>query len=183
MRALNCIITFKGDFYLDYRIIKSKRKTIALEVNNNGEVIVRAPYFVSAKRIAGFVNSHTQWIEKKLAQQSLKVNKYDLPPERVIELKRRAQEYIPSRLRYYSDILGLYPDSLKITSAKKRYGSCSSKGNICFSLYLMLSPADAIDYVIVHELAHLKYMNHSKEFYQFIGKFMPDYKERKKRLI
>ena len=76
--------------------------------------------------------------------------------------------------------MGLTPTSVKITSAKTRFGSCSSKNALCFSLYLCLYPSEAIDYVVVHELAHIKHKNHSREFYDFVASVMPDYKEREK---
>ena len=72
------------------------------------------------------------------------------------------------------------PTSVKINSAKKRYGSCSGKNSLNFSLYLMDKDERFIDYVVVHELAHIKHHNHSKDFYNFIAEFMPDYKERMK---
>ena len=78
--------------------------------------------------------------------------------------------------------MNVKPTGIKITSARKRFGSCSGKNSICFSLYLMTYPKEAVDYVVVHELAHIKYHNHSKEFYNFIERFMPDYKEREKFL-
>ena len=71
---------------------------------------------------------------------------------------------------------------ITITSAKTRFGSCSSKGNISFSYRLMLYPRELVDYVIVHELAHLSEMNHSDRFYKIIESVLPDYRERVKRL-
>lgn len=78
--------------------------------------------------------------------------------------------------------MNLYPTALKITSAKTRFGSCSGKDSICFSYLLMRYPDEAIDYVVVHELAHIKHKNHSKAFYTLIEKYLPDYKEREKLL-
>ena len=93
-----------------------------------------------------------------------------------------ANDYLPKRVEYYSDIMNVKPTGLKITSAKKHFGSCNGKNSICFSYYLMLYPKEAIDYVVVHELAHIKHHNHSKEFYNYISIFMPDYKQREKLL-
>lgn len=78
--------------------------------------------------------------------------------------------------------MDLYPKSIKITSAKTRFGSCSGDNRLCFSYLLMLYPKEAVDYVIVHELAHIKEHNHSKRFYKLIEKYMPDYKEKIKLL-
>jgi predicted metal-dependent hydrolase len=78
--------------------------------------------------------------------------------------------------------VGLKYGRITITGAKNRFGSCSSKGNIAFSYRLMLYPEAAIDYVVVHELAHLLEMNHSPAFYKIVESVMPDYKERRKLL-
>ena len=78
--------------------------------------------------------------------------------------------------------MGLNPTGIKITSAEKRFGSCNGKNSICYSWRLMQYPAEAIDYVVVHELAHIKHKNHGKEFYRLIENFLPDYKNREKLL-
>lgn len=89
---------------------------------------------------------------------------------------------MPERVDYYSRLMNVKPTGIKITSAKKRFGSCSGKNSICFLYYLMLYPKEAVDYVVVHELAHVRHHNHSKDFYNFVSEFMPDYKEREKLL-
>lgn len=86
------------------------------------------------------------------------------------------------RVEYYSEKMGLYPASVKITSAATRFGSCSGKNSICFSYRLMLYPPEAVDYVVVHELAHIKEKNHSARFYALVERYMPDYREREKLL-
>lgn len=78
--------------------------------------------------------------------------------------------------------MGLTPAGIKITSAEKRFGSCSAKDSLCFSYRLMLYPPDAVDYVVVHELAHIRHKNHGKQFYALIAQVMPDYKERERLL-
>ncbi|MBQ6837908.1 MAG: M48 family metallopeptidase [Clostridia bacterium] len=95
-------------------------------------------------------------------------------------MREKAKTVLPEKVKYYSSIMDVYPKSIKINSAKKRYGSCSGENNINFSLFLMDKDERFIDYVVVHELAHIKHHNHSKAFYGFIESFMPDYKERKK---
>ena len=98
------------------------------------------------------------------------------------EFKREKIGEMPKRVEYYSVLMNVKPTGIKITSAKKRFGSCSGKNSICFSYYLMLYPKEAVDYVVVHELAHIRHHNHSKDFYNFVSEFMPDYKEREKLL-
>ena len=98
------------------------------------------------------------------------------------KLRALAKEYIPKRVEYYSKVMGVTPAAVKINSAKTRFGSCSAKNSLNFSLYLMLYDKAAIDYVVVHELCHITVKNHSAEFYRLVEKYMPDYKLRKKLL-
>ena len=102
-----------------------------------------------------------------------------------VEIKKfreSARIYLTARTEEYAKIMGLKFGRITITSAKTRFGSCSSKGNISYSYRLMLYPKAAIDYVVVHELAHLVEMNHSRRFYDIVEKVLPDYKERIKLL-
>jgi predicted metal-dependent hydrolase len=78
--------------------------------------------------------------------------------------------------------MGIKYGRITITSARTRFGSCSSEGNISYSYRLMLYPEEAIDYVVVHELAHRREMNHSPRFYAIVERILPDYKERRKLL-
>lgn len=169
---------------MDYRLVRSKRKTLAIEVTPNLQVIVRAPFFVSKRKIEKFVLENEAWVEK--AKEKVKKAIESRPPEPTItemnELKGKAREIIPDRVAYFSALTGLTPTAVKITSAKKRFGSCSSKNSLCFSYLLMKYPQNAIDYVVLHEIAHIKHKNHSKQFYSFIEKYMLDYKEREKLL-
>ena len=124
-----------------------------------------------------------RYSEKNLAKISAENAKNPEPTaEEIAELRRRAKEYLPERTAYFAKIMGVEYTSVKITSAKTRYGSCSGKNGICYSLYLMQKPIEAVDYVVVHELAHTVHHNHSAQFYQLIEKYMPDYKERNRLL-
>lgn len=167
---------------MNYSVKTSNRKTLQLQITADGEVLVRAPYFCSKKQIDEFVNSHSKWIEKSKERVKIreKTNEnIDLNKE---ELIKKAKEVLPEKVAYFSSLCKLYPESVKITSAKTRFGSCSYKNGICFSFRLMYYPEEAVDYVVLHEIAHIKYRNHSLEFYKFIEKYMPDYKRREKIL-
>ncbi len=96
--------------------------------------------------------------------------------------RERAMEKISERCEYYSCITGLNPLSVKISNASKRWGSCSSRGSINFTWRLVMAPLDVIDYVVVHELTHLKELNHSKQFWNRVRSIMPDYRIRQKWL-
>jgi predicted metal-dependent hydrolase len=91
----------------------------------------------------------------------------------------RAREILPERVEYFSAIMGVKPTHVSINEAKTRFGSCSEKRRINFSCRVMRYPSEAIDYVVVHELAHLKFLNHSREFWAFVESILPDYKARK----
>ncbi|MHB1314804.1 MAG: M48 family metallopeptidase [Christensenellales bacterium] len=96
--------------------------------------------------------------------------------------RKRAKEIIEVRVEAYSRRMGVKPSGIKITSAKTRWGSCSASNALCFSYRLLCVPSDALDSVVVHELAHIKTKNHSPKFYREIEKAMPDYRERHKKL-
>lgn len=125
---------------------------------------------------------HKKWIEKHLAVIADKKSSAELSDDEIAGLKAAAKAFIPERTEYYAEILGVKPTGIRITSAAKRYGSCSSRNSLCFSYRLMLHPKEQIDYVIVHELAHIKEHNHSPAFYKIIARYMPDYKDRIKAL-
>ena len=105
-----------------------------------------------------------------------------LTDEKIAELKRSARTYLEAKTKYFANIMGLKYGRITITSAKTRFGSCSSKGNISYSYLLMTYPEAAREYVVVHELAHLVHMNHSAAFYALVERYMPDYKARRKLL-
>lgn len=169
---------------LNYEIVRSKRRTVAIEVCLDGTVKVRCPQKCSNREIEKFVAEHKAWIEKTVEQQRLR--SYNRPAEptadEVKALKQKAKTYIPKRVKYFEGLTGLKATSVKITSAKTRHGSCNAKNGLCFSWRLMLYPEDAIDYVIVHELAHTVHHNHSRRFWSLVQQIMPDYKERKRLL-
>ena len=167
---------------LEYNVIRSLRKTVSLEVERNGTVLVRAPLLMPPGEIDRFVASHEQWIVKKQVQQSARAYRESQADSRAEELIRQAKQKIPPLVRAYSEKMEVTFTTLKITSAKTRFGSCSSKGALCFSWRLMMYPAAAIEYVVVHELAHLKHHNHSRAFYATVEQYMPDYKRREQFL-
>lgn len=110
------------------------------------------------------------------------MNHPELSKEEINDLKFRAKSVLPKLTEKFAEKMNVNYGTVKITSAKKRFGSCSVKNNICYSYILMEYPYEAIEYVVVHELAHTIHHNHSREFYNFIEKFLPDYKEREKLL-
>ena len=167
---------------MNYTVEYSERKTIGIYVTE-GEVIVRAPKRAHKKIINDFVLKNEEWIKKHLEKSIKKKSFYDcITNEQKKKYKKLAKEYFEIKTKEIANIMGIKYGRITITSAKKRFGSCSSEGNISYSYLLYLYPEAAREYVIVHELAHRIYMNHSKQFYQLIEAYMPDYKVRKKLL-
>ncbi len=163
---------------LKYTIIRSSRKTLAIEVKN-GEVFVRSPRRVSNVQIDIFVREHRDWIEKQLekqeAEREVTVKQKKLTLEELNELKNQARAVIPQRVSYYAGKIGVTYGRISIRCQHTRWGSCSSKGNLNFNCLLMLMPSEVLDSVIVHELCHRKEMNHSVKFYELVHKAFPEY--------
>ncbi len=167
---------------MDYKLIKSKRKTIEISINDALEVVVKAPDNMPQDKIEEFVVKNRKWIEKHIEKKRESIEKMAFSESDEDAARKNALQYLTERTKLFSDKMGLKPTAVKITSAKKRFGSCNYRDSICYSWRLMLYPPEAIDYVVVHELAHIKYKNHGKEFYKLIEKYLPDYKERVKIL-
>lgn len=168
----------------EYEIIRSRRRTAALQVTKECRVVVRAPLRMPLWAIDAFVAAHQAWLEEHLARQQARLAAAPPPPtpEEIEALKARAREVLPPKVDYYSRLLGLYPAGVRITAARTRYGSCSGKNRLCFSCFLMNAPEAAIDLVVVHELCHIREKNHGPRFYALLGQYLPDYRERKKLL-
>ena len=165
---------------IEYTIIRMKRKSISLRVNDDLSVVVKAPHFVSKKNIDAFVSDHEKWILESLEIKKKRLTLYN--EEYMASLRSKGKRYLDARMKYFTELTGLNPSSVGITHAKTRFGSCSGKNSINFSVYLFAYPDDVIDYVILHELCHIKYKDHSKNFYSEIEQYMPDYKDRVKAL-
>ena len=163
-----------------YRLVRSSRKTIAIQIRPHGEVIVRAPRRMSMAAIEQFVASKQGWMEKHLAKQAPPLPKFT--DGEIRELVQKAKAVIPERVAYYAPVVGVTYGNITIRNQRTRWGSCSSKGNLNFNCLLMLAPEDVIDYVVVHELCHRKEMNHSSRFWEEVEQALPNYKECKRWL-
>lgn len=152
-------------------IKRSMRKSIALQVKNS-QIIVKAPFFVTKNYIMQFIDKHKNWVENKLSQQQKSL----IDSNKIEEYKKQAREYIPQRVEEIAKKYGCEYNKIKITSAKTRWWSCTSQKNLNFSFRLILTPPEIIDYVICHELAHLKEMNHSRQFWLEVSRMDKEYK-------
>jgi predicted metal-dependent hydrolase len=211
---------------MDFDIIRSRRKTIAVEITKEGGVLVRAPLKLARREVLAFVHQNRGWIARKLAQA--RVLQEERTPRRVLEeesfpflgeqhrlryvaggeylrkengefllgsdlssraegmfrtwYRARAREILEDRVAYFSLRMGLACGSVRITDARERWGSCSAAGSLNFAWRLVMAPPAVIDYVIVHELAHLVEMNHSRRFWERLGSILPDYRQRRRWL-
>ena len=165
---------------MNYEVIRSKRKTIGIQVRRDGSVVVRAPLKTTNKEIAGAVAVHAAWIETHRKKQLERAAVLPEPtPEECEALQRRAKAWIPPRVAHFAAVMGVQPAKVRISGAKTRFGSCSGKNVLSFSYRLMRYPPEAIDYVVVHELAHIRHHDHSPAFWKEVEAYMPDYRERR----
>ena len=170
---------------MEYKIIRSDRKTLSIEVNKKMEIIIRAPKKCSDKTISSFAKKYEPWAERALLKTEERLKnaaEYEINEDDREKYIALARLVLPEKTHYWGKIMGLEPTYVKITSAEKRYGSCNSKNGICYSYRLMAYPEKAIDYVVIHELAHIRHKNHGREFYKLIEKYMPGYREAEKIL-
>lgn len=164
----------------DYKIIRSNRKTIGLSMTSEG-LIVRAPYRASISKIEEVIWQNHNWIETAFLKQKLNemvvADKGPITAEDIAELTARAKAVFPERVAHYAPLVGVEPGKITIRCQKSKWGSCSRKGNLNFNCLLLLAPAEVLDAIVVHELCHMKQMNHSKAFYDEVLRVYPDYKE------
>lgn len=205
---------------LVYEVIRSRRRTMAIQITSDAKVQVRAPLFVPDEVIEAFVHAKQGWILSHLEQQEARRKEKEqyqvavgsrvlllgnwvpiierpgceaelgrhgffvpegLSSEQLkkvlIQLYRgAAQTILEKKTAYQAEIMGVKPAGVRITGAKTRWGSCSAQGRICYSWKLVMAPEKAVDYVVVHELAHLKELNHSQRFWRIVKQYMSDWK-------
>lgn len=168
---------------LSYTLVRSRRKTLALQVKPDGTLMLRAPLRCPNAAIASFLALHEGWAREKQAEALARRAARPAPTaEERAALFARARSEIPPIAARYARLMGVEPTGIKITGAEHRFGSCSGKNSLCFSYRLVTYPPEAVEYVVVHELAHIREKNHSKDFYAVIAAVLPDYKQREKLL-
>lgn len=183
-------IQYQSKLYeLPYTLIRSSRKSCAISIDQNGQITVRVPLRISEKEISHLLIDKRLWIiTKYLEVQEQKKNRpvSDLTDIQRAALEQRyiaaAKEYFPKRVAYFNQFTGGSYNRITIRDQKTRWGSCSAKGTLSFNWRLMLAPPSIPDYVIVHELCHLTYMNHSAAFWNKVESVYPDYRGARKWL-
>ena len=168
---------------MEVTVIRSNRKTVAIRINNDLTVTVRAPKRTTKKEIDRILKEKNSWIQKHMEQMKEQKAQYEamdvqyLTNAEIQKLAERARIVIPERVAYFAKIVGADYGRITIRNQRTRWGSCSSTGNLNFNCLLMLTTPEVIDYVVVHELCYSKEMNHSKAFWNEVGKVLPDYRK------
>lgn len=168
---------------IKYTVIRSSRRTMAIQVCPDLRVLVRAPRRVSDKEIADFVKREEAWILKTIEKYKARgarqqaENLEPLSDNDIRQMAEKALKVIPERVKYWSGLMGIGYGRITIRNQRTRWGSCSNQGNLNFNCLLMLVPDEVLDYVVIHELAHRREMNHSAAFWAEVAKYKPDYKK------
>lgn len=176
-----------GTHPFPYRLIRSNRKTLAIQVSASGQVTVRAPRTMSDTTIENFLTQKESWILKHLSHAASEP--VPSPGENRPLSDFRRSYYMESARKIFKRKTAAYAKKMSVTygritirEQKTRWGSCSSKGNLNFNWKLVLLAPELLDYVVVHELAHRREMNHSKNFWKIVEAELSDYRERRRRL-
>ena len=166
-------------------IIRSNRKSLSLQIRADGSLLARAPLPMPESEIMAFVREKSDWIEKhleKVESANRAGAEAPLSMEDIHNLAEWALAELPPRVHFFAERMGVTYGRITIRNQRGRWGSCSSAGNLNFNCLLMLAPGEVQDYVIVHELAHRKQMNHSAAFWKEVEQVLPDYRRQVKWL-
>ncbi|MEX2405642.1 MAG: M48 family metallopeptidase [Candidatus Paceibacterota bacterium] len=170
---------------VSYTLRKSKRaRRMRLAVYCDGSVIVTAPFDLKEGVTERFVREKTDWLLSKIAYfkqfRGKPVARYS--HEDYVKYKTKAYDIVCERVEYFNNIYGYNFNQINIKNQKTRWGSCSKKGNLNFNYKLLFLPEKVRDYIVVHELCHLKEFNHSRKFWNLVAKTFPDHREIKAEL-
>ncbi|RXK01148.1 hypothetical protein CRU98_01490 [Arcobacter sp. CECT 8986] len=165
-----------------------------IRIKTANSIEVKTNYYLSKYDIEDIVQKKSQWIYKNILtfkQNSLEENefyflgvKHKNLDDRNIDIfyKNEAKKIIPPIVEKFSNIMQLFPSSIKFRKNKRTWGSCNYKDDLNFNILLVKFPIEVVEYVVIHELAHIKHKNHSKNFWQLVFEYCPDYKQREKLL-
>lgn len=183
---------------MNVKIIKSRRRTIVIKIEKSGEVLVKAPIFLSDAEIYEFVNKKAGWINKKTTQILEEKRQNDaillkkeafFKGERVIytenylNLLYKSSIYLIERTFYLAQKHGFCLNGVKVKKYKSRWGACTKNKEITLNVFLMALDDELIDSVIIHELCHTKHFNHQREFHNLYKSIISNANQIKTRLI
>ena len=164
---------------IPYRLIRSNRRTTAIQILPGGDVVVRCPRWASGRDIRQVVESRKDWI---LAQLAHIPEAEKLTASQMEQLREDSKRVFSQKAALFAPLIGVSYGNVTVRFQSTRWGSCSGKGNLSFNGLLLLAPSEILDYVVVHELCHRKEMNHSAKFWALVQKIMPNYVNQRKWL-
>ncbi|MBQ7228651.1 MAG: M48 family metallopeptidase [Clostridia bacterium] len=173
---------------VDIELLRSRRRSIGLEVRPDGSVILRVPNRLPKRDALAFLQSKEAWLRKCIDQVEERESFAEaaglepLTEDELSALTKAARAYFTEKCAWLAPVVGVDYGRISIRHQKTRWGSCSAKGNLNFNCLLMLAPEDIRDYVVVHELCHRKEMNHSNAFWAEVARVVPDYREKERWL-
>lgn len=171
-----------GERNISYNLKTSyKARALRLEVGVSGLIVIK-PFFTSSSFVDKFIRRQSSWILKNLVKHQGATTFPKIKKEELVVLKKKAAKIIISRLEFFNQHYNLKYKRICIRDQKTRWGSCSKAGTLNFNYRLVLLPEELLDYVVVHELCHLKEMNHSLRFWDLVAKTLPDFKSRREAL-
>ncbi len=167
---------------IDYTVKRSQRaRTMRLAIYPDGNVVVTAPRFFGLQAIEDFVMKHSNWVRTKVEETRgrtiLRIRRADIPM-----LKKQALALAVSRAEHFAAYYGVSYKKISIRAQKSRWGSCSEKGNLSFNYKLTVLDPRLADYIVVHEICHLKQFDHSKAFWALVAEQFPDHQELREKL-
>lgn len=178
-------------FEMEYQLIRSRRRTLAVQVQADGSVVVRAPLRMPKHEIENFLDEKQDWINTHVRERKLRraqEEAHPIPPltrEQLAQLTARAKSVFPERATHFAPLIGPHGVTygrITIRHQHSRWGSCSAKGNLNFNCLLLLAPPEVLDYVVVHELCHRLHMDHSAAFWAEVARVMPEYQRQNRWL-
>lgn len=174
-----------GNHTIKYTLKKYKKsRSVRLSVKQDGTVLLTTPLRLKESVAEKFLTEKFNWLissidhfKKSKITQTPKLTRKDY-----LKHKESVRDLVKERIEYFNKVYGLDYNKIFIKDQKTCWGSCSKKKNLNFNYKLIFLPEKLRDYIIVHELCHLKKLNHSKNFWKLVSYAFPDYKEVKKEL-
>ena len=167
---------------MEYTLKRSARRSIAIQIKSDGNVIVRVNYGTPLSRIEKFVSEKSEWIAKNVAKIQSACGAPEFTESDIKGFIQKAKEKLPERVAYFAKVIGVSYGKITVKKMRTVWGSCSVRGNLNFNCLIAAIPEEIADYVIIHELCHRKQMNHSRAFWNLVAVFCPDYKAKRKWL-
>lgn len=179
---------------IEVKLINKKRnRHTYLRIKNSQYIEISSNIYFTINDAKKLVKNKIDWIEKRinaLKKEYLKSNEYLYLGEKHIldnTIKKldayyriKSKEIIPQIVNNYANKMNLFPTSIKFRKNKNTWGSCNYKNGLNFNILLLKYPIEIVEYVVIHELAHIKHKNHSKRFWNLVEVYCPDYKKRMK---